>query len=536
MDYFEDGGKHYLVMDYIEGQTLDELLEGRSEPFPEAQITDWAHQLCGVLEYLHNQPQPIIFRDLKPGNIMVDNNDQVQLIDFGIARLFKPGKNRDTASFGTTGYAPPEQYGRGQTDPRSDIYALGATLHHLVTLRDPGDEPFKFPAPNTINPALSSELNDAITKAVAQEPDRRWSSAANFARALDTAQAVSVQPVIQTQVSAAVVTQPVSHKVHPAPEPEVTPKSERQKRLPQRGILIAGGIILALLITFGALYLLDVLPASSTTGAAFPGIRSFEYTYTSNRDGKREVYRLDENGEVVRITNSPGSAESWSPTTSSGGSLLFTSTRAGKREVFRLDKSGDTARVTNTPGGAESWSPSISARGRTLFTSNRDGKREIYRIDENGEVARVTHTPADAESWSPTLSPSGNLLFTSNRDGKRDIYRIDENGEVARVTHTPGDGESWSATLSPQGKILFTSNRDGKREIYRMDEDGDIARVTHTPADAESWAPIRTPAGSILFTSNRGGKAEIYRLEPSGDVVRVTNTPAHAESWTGQDE
>ena len=537
MDYFEDGGKHYLVMDFIDGQTLDEMIAARSEPFPEGEVRDWAVQICDVLGYLHSQPQPIIFRDLKPGNIMIDQNGQVHLIDFGIARFFKPGKGKDTASFGTTGYAPPEQYGRGQTDARSDIYALGATIHQLVTLRDPGDEPFKFPPAQKLNPTLSDEIDDLIAKAVAQEPEKRWASTEELAEALTTPIPVSVQPVLPSQVTPAVVTQPIPRE-EPVDQEQVTkPEPAWRRRLPGGKSWLVIGIIALLLIALGILYLFDLPPFGAVSQAALPAASSSGYLYTSDReDGKREIYRLDQSGEVVRVTNTPGNAESWSPVTSDSGNILFTSTRAGKREIYRLNKSGELARVTYSPGNSESWSPAVSARGRVLFTSNRDGKREIYRIDVDGKTTRVTNTPGSAESWSPAVSPSGQLLFTSNRDGKSELYRINVDGETIRVTHTPSDGESWSPTLSPGGTILFTSNRDGKREIYRLDDEGNTHRVTSTTRGAESWSPDRTPSGSTLFTSNRVGKPEIYRLESSGKVTRVTNTPGRAGSWTGEDE
>ena len=184
VDYFEEQGKHFLVMDYVEGETLAEKLDGCSVPFSEKDVMGWAEQLCDVLNYLHEQNPPIIFRDLKPGNIMVDKQGKVKLIDFGVARNFKPGVNKDTVSLGTPGYAAPEQYGKGQSDVRSDVYALGATLHHLLTLRDPGDEPFKFPPVTRLNPSVSNNVELAIGIAVQQDPGIRWQTAAEFATEL----------------------------------------------------------------------------------------------------------------------------------------------------------------------------------------------------------------------------------------------------------------------------------------------------------------------------------------------------------------
>ncbi len=184
VDYFDEGGKHYLVMDFIEGKTLADIAEQQNEPIDEKKVLEWADQLCDVLHYLHTQPRPIIFRDLKPDNIMLTADQRIKLIDFGIVRFFKQGKSTDTTSFGTAGFAPPEQYGSGQTDARSDIYALGATLHYLLTLRQPHEDPFNFPAITKFNPMIADSTEDAILKAVARNPADRWNTIAEMRTAL----------------------------------------------------------------------------------------------------------------------------------------------------------------------------------------------------------------------------------------------------------------------------------------------------------------------------------------------------------------
>ncbi len=148
-DHFEDHGRWYLVMDYIDGETLATRLEKVAGG--KLSITDTVKiglQLCTVLAYLHSHQPPIIFRDLKPDNVMITNNDHLYLIDFGIARFFKPGQARDTVNLGTPGYAAPEQYGGMQTTIRSDIYSLGATLYHLISGIYPGLNPFNFQSLN----------------------------------------------------------------------------------------------------------------------------------------------------------------------------------------------------------------------------------------------------------------------------------------------------------------------------------------------------------------------------------------------------
>lgn len=183
-DYFSEGNKLYLVMEFVTGDTLQKKLERQGGPLPETEVRRWAEQLLDVLDYLHRQNPPIVFRDLKPGNIMIDGTGKIKLIDFGIVRFFQPGKTADTASIGTAGYAPPEQYGKGQTDARSDLYALGATLHHLLTDRDPVLTPFQFPRPRTLNPNVSQTMDQVIMRALEQDRDKRWQNAHEMMQAL----------------------------------------------------------------------------------------------------------------------------------------------------------------------------------------------------------------------------------------------------------------------------------------------------------------------------------------------------------------
>ncbi|HOT90532.1 MAG TPA: PQQ-binding-like beta-propeller repeat protein [Anaerolineae bacterium] len=184
-DYFTEGSRCYLVEEFVSGKDLEARLAETEGFFPESQVVDWAIQLCEVLSYLHNhKPRPIIFRDLKPSNIMLDDHDRIRLVDFGIAKLFQSGEKG--TMIGTEGYSPPEQY-RGIAEPRGDIYALGATLHHLLSKQDPRLEPpFSFherPIHRT-NPTVSRELVEAIDKALEYDINKRWGSAEEFRRAL----------------------------------------------------------------------------------------------------------------------------------------------------------------------------------------------------------------------------------------------------------------------------------------------------------------------------------------------------------------
>lgn len=183
-DYFEEGGSRYLVMDYVAGQTLEQAWQTAGR-FSEGQVLIWARQLAEALHFLHHQNPPIIFRDLKPANIMLRPDGSLVLIDFGIARFFKAGQHKDTMRLGTPGYAAPEQYGRGQSDSRADVYSLGVVLHQLLTGHDPAQSPMNLPAVGQLAPACSPQVAAAIDQALQLDPGRRFQSVAAFLQALE---------------------------------------------------------------------------------------------------------------------------------------------------------------------------------------------------------------------------------------------------------------------------------------------------------------------------------------------------------------
>lgn len=167
----EDDPQIYIVMDYVEGESLDKVLEEWGAQSEEV-VIDWAKQICDTLAYLHSQKPPIIYRDMKPANIMLKPEGNLKIIDFGISREYKEQNLADTTILGTKGYAPPEQFGSRQTDPRSDIYALGMTMHHLVTGVDPKKNDY-VPI-RQWNPELSDGLEIIIDKCVQMDPNDRY--------------------------------------------------------------------------------------------------------------------------------------------------------------------------------------------------------------------------------------------------------------------------------------------------------------------------------------------------------------------------
>ena len=185
IDVIEDDDTFLIVMDYIEGNPLSKSLEEFGAQ-PQELVVEWAKQLCDVLGYLHSRNPAIIYRDMKPSNVMLKPDGNLTLIDFGTAREFKEKNLADTTCLGTVGYAAPEQFGgMGQTDARTDIYCLGATLYHLVTGCNPCEPPYEIQPIRQINPLLSSGLERIILKCCQRNPADRYQSCAELMYALD---------------------------------------------------------------------------------------------------------------------------------------------------------------------------------------------------------------------------------------------------------------------------------------------------------------------------------------------------------------
>jgi serine/threonine-protein kinase len=193
-DYFSEEGRDYLVMDYVRGQDLRQIMQHSQEKgrfLEEHQVLAWVEQICDALEYLHGQDPAVLHRDIKPANLKLTPEGRIKLVDFGLVKLLVPNESRTVTILqgrGTVQYTPLEQYGgdMGHTDARSDIYCLGATLYHLLTNQPPTDakqrflHPHALPGPRELNPSLSLGSERAILSALAMHPDQRPASVAEF--------------------------------------------------------------------------------------------------------------------------------------------------------------------------------------------------------------------------------------------------------------------------------------------------------------------------------------------------------------------
>jgi Tol biopolymer transport system component len=581
-DYFfiPDQGQ-YLVMDYVEGEDLKALL-ARQGPVPEPQALEWIGQVLDALEYLHGRS--VIHRDVKPANVKIAPQGQVFLVDFGLAKVYDPDQHTTIGARGVTpGYAPPEQYGQGRTDARSDIYSVGATLYAMLSGQAPPDalqllvrKEGLIPVRH-LNPRVSPQVDAAVTRAMQPTLEDRFQTAAAFRAALlDATTRVSPArpPVVEERPS-------------PPPLPRVEPEIDRRQQVDTLLAQAQASFdredwtdaeatctdILALDQQHGAAQDLlqrvrtarqlsqDYAQAKravqagdwETATAALSRVLALDSSYRDARAlyKRAETERARQSAEVAlppqeRPAPSPAPSRPlsgvgqrireglaglldrrlWQSPRFLAAAILVVLVAVTIGVIVLFSGPGGEEIGGGTPVPPEGEGTLVLETGEgILFTSNRDGKRDLYRL-RGGQVERVTHTPGPGESWAPVWTPTG-ILFTSDRDGKRDLYRL-SGGMVERVTNTPGDGESWSPAWGPTG-ILFTSDRDGKRDLYRL-SGGMVERVTNTPGEGESWSPVWTETG-ILFTSDRDGNRDLYRLS-GGKVERVTHTAGGGGSWS----
>lgn len=254
-DHFTSAGHWYLVMEFIEGETLENYLQHEGHPgLPVADVLFISDELCEVLEFLHYQVPPIIFRDVKPSNVMMTSSGprpgQLQLIDFGIARLFKPGQSHDTIWLGSPGYAAPEQYGKSQTTVRSDIFSLGVLLHQLLTGIDPALKPFTFPSIRLYSPQVPSDLEALIVRMVQLDAGMRPPSVRVVRQELDQIAGLAgatYSAGLPQSVASACQAVPM-HLAASSPSPIVQPNRSASQRRTQRVPTLLLGIGAAVLV------------------------------------------------------------------------------------------------------------------------------------------------------------------------------------------------------------------------------------------------------------------------------------------------
>ena len=530
-DFFSEGSNWYLVMDFVDGETLEARLArapgGRLSLNEALEIT---RQLCEVLNYLHRRSPPVVFRDLKPGNIMFDSQGQVKLIDFGIARHFKPGKSGDTMNLGTPGYAAPEQYGGiGQSGPQADVYSLGAVLLQMTSGYNPvlAPTPFPLPAPGSIMRGLPQHVEQAIIRATQLQPQLRFSSVREFQQALQGFGGGI--PKNHTTV----MSQPPGYPYAP-PQPGGTGNA--------KGInagLVVGLILLALFCIGGGVVGLNYLRASSaSTPAATINVAatSLPATNTSQPTALPPTATAQRPADTptTRATSTPPPVDTPTPALSP---LQWSSIGSSvQRRELSLATIGYTGRTAVVVVG--------SIQGDQ--TSTRDVVNSlITRINnEKGAIPAGTMF-----YFIPSINPDGNANNSRYNANGVDLNRNWDTSDWRSNAPVPGypQGKAGAGGRSPfsepetralrdllvqlQGMDLkvieFHSSVNSPNEIYAAGSRSQgIARVfadTVGYSIEDSWGAY-TPTGELLTWCEEQGIKAIDVVIPQKGVASMDRT------------
>ncbi|OGO13357.1 MAG: protein kinase [Chloroflexi bacterium RBG_13_68_17] len=509
-DYFSQESSSYLVMEFIEGKDLEAILRESEDFLSEEQAVTWALQLCEVLSYLHNQkPQPVIFRDMKPSNVMIDNHNHIRLIDFGIARVFQPGQKG--TMIGTEGYSPPEQY-RGEASPAGDIYALGATLHHLLTRRDPRAEPpFSFSERpiRQINPHVSAEIEAVISAALAYDPKDRFPSAETMRQALATA----------ARKTGLLSGAQVSSMLKPRNEVEELWSFECEDEVRSSPIVHAGAVYVG--CYDNNLYALDAKDGrflwkyATEAGIASRPIADDETVYVGSEDLRMHAVTA-RNGHLVWTYYCEGPIRS--SATVSHGHLFFGSDDAHLH-------------VVNMLSGRRAWRTEAAAavRSTPLIDSERVyfgcESGDFYCVDFKGEM-KWRYKAKRAVTSSPIVS-EGMLYFTSL---DWTLYAVEAEGGWMAWRFRMGR-PSISSPAIAEGR-LFVGCADGNiycvearsaREIWRFQTEH---QVTGSPVIHEDSLYCGSVDGSLYCLDARSGRQR-WRFHTGGPI---TGTPFIADN------
>lgn len=505
-DHFVIQGQgQYLVMDFIQGETAAERLKSIGGPLPEPWVLEWAQAIISALDYLHDRPQPILHRDIKPSNIKITPEGRVVLVDFGLAKVEDPDKPTTLgAKAYTPGFAPPEQYGRGRTTVRTDIYALGATLYMLLTNQVPVDamertlESAQLVPIRELNPEVSAHVALAIEKAMALKPADRFGNVKEFEAALfQTGPAAAAEPgttVVSSQAPTVV-----------APEP-----AKARGGFPL-GLFVGGTALVALIVVaLGGLLLWNragnratpTASVSAPTTAAELAAADLA-TATPSPMPASPTMRSTATAEAVTVSSTPEPSATPSQPMVGGGSgqLAFVSDRAGLPQIFMINVDGSgLVQLTEQEGGA--CQPTWSADGgQLLFTSPCSAKRDFY---PSGSIWVANPDGSEAQqliarvggAFDPDWNLAG-IAFTSLEGGDPRVWLANTDGSnPAQIT--VGRSDDFQPSWSPDGTRLafLNTSRAGIRTVFWMMSDGTFPgsnpdQVTRDkPVDNPAWSPL----------------------------------------------
>lgn len=539
-DHFvmEDRGQ-YLVMDYIEGEDLRQRME-RMGTIPEEDAILIGAAVCDALSYLHTRKPPVLHRDIKPGNIKITPDGQVFLVDFGLAKLVQGSQTTTTGARAMTpGYSPPEQYGTARTDPRSDVYSLGATLYAALTGVIPEDglarvmDNVQLTPIRKHNSKISRRLSSSIEKAMEAYPDDRYQFADDFRRGLLNS-STKTQRFTELDLNISVPPPPEGPAVPPEnaqeQQPGISPAtpaqsvgsainsaSMRMRRRMRRFTSVGIWVGLALLLLTGWVTWNRNPSFRGSILAMLPP--DMMATYEPSNPAITETVVPATSVPTETITPEPTVTPTPlipTPTPLGGGwgEMAFVSTRTGSPQVYTMSADGsNVSQVTNEQDGAcqPDWSPDGL---KIVYISPCRQKQDTYQgsslyIMEISTQARTALPASLGGDFEPAWSPDGKrIAFTSLRDGYMEIYMINiETNTTTRLTRAQGVFSGVYARMAawnPYGsQIAYVLKRQGVSQIW-VTTDGDAnltkpnTQLVQSGNNVLDTLPVWTPDGQFV--------------------------------------
>ena len=564
-DHFVIGDQgQYLVMDYIEGEDLRQRME-RMGNITEDDAILLGAAMCDALVYLHTRKPPILHRDLKPGNVKITSEGHIFLVDFGLAKVLHGSQATTTGARAMTpGYSPPEQYGTARTDPRTDIYSLGATLYASLTGIIPEDGLARAMDNTQLTPLrkrntkISRRLAAAIEKAMGIDPGDRFQNAEEFKRALlgskSKTQRLPGEYVIEppppgtdasVERSSMVKDAEAASSQDESPAEELPEFKAPKKRKKKKRVIPALLVVLLLLATtlVGAVrFRPDLIPPSMMTyvpeqllsllgeptqipviptATDIPATQEATLVPTATQEVLPTATIAPTNTipPIVEMTATPDSTAIPVATLTGGGTgqIAFASSRSGVPQIYivNLDLTGLTP-LTNMEEGAcqPTWSPDGSqivfispclARGE--FFDNTYNNSSLYIMNADGSGQKPL-TVVPGSDYEPDWSPDGKrIAFTSLRDGKKDVYVLTlESGAIVRLTTVAGDVQANSQpSWSPFGnQIVYTVKRVNTYQVWVMSDSGQgNTQIARSGQQFWDFLPVWAPDSETILFSQR---------------------------------